>query len=93
MGKGPSLGTAGSAQKPSFSCTHALRPTVLPCSYGYDQEVLRLLLGAIFPKLWCGCNVGAGGLPEELALSHGQGILFDVGRWILFFFCPTVKHR
>lgn len=51
MGKGPSLGMAGSAQKPVFFLhTHSV-PTVLPCSHGYSQEGLWLLLGDISPTL------------------------------------------
>lgn len=56
---------------------------MLPYLCGYGQEGLRLLLGDISPTLGYGCNMGAGGLSEELALSCGQGVIFGVGSWFV----------
>lgn len=88
MGKGPSLGTAGSAQKPGFSCA----PLRFPAPTGTARSNCGCSWG-ISPTLRSGCNVGAGGLSQEPSLSHGfpSSSVSGVGFNFMVFY-SAVKH-
>lgn len=81
MGKGPSLGTAGSAQKPGFSCA----PLCFPARTGTARSNCGCSWG-ISPTLRSGCSVGARVLSQEPSLSHGFPSSSVSGTGFNFFF-------